>query len=163
MTQPTVIFFGPDGLGGPPKIFLRALLYSTSKRGQMVENMFVELYRGESTQTFNIWVYGEKQLVRGSGLYVGEEGVAHNHHFLLPKDGSNYDFLPGDYTVEVYAAFVNSKKPVLLFQTSVTLAHQQAAELKDKDAGVYFDWGPDSKTYHSHVDVYPMPDLPEHI
>jgi hypothetical protein len=43
MTQPTVIFFGPDGLGGTPKIFLRTLLYSTSKRGQMVENMFREI------------------------------------------------------------------------------------------------------------------------
>jgi hypothetical protein len=105
-------------------------------------------------------VYGEKQLVRGSGLYVGEAGVSHNHHFLLPKDGSNYEFLPGDYTIVVYAAFVNSKVPTPLFRTSVTLTHQQTAEIKDKDAGVYFDWGPDSKTYHPHVDEYPMPDSP---
>jgi len=163
MTQPTVIFFGHDGLGGVQKVFLRTLLYSTSKRGQMIENLFVKLHRGESVQTFNIWVYGENSLVRGSGLYIGEDGIAHNHHFLLPKDGSNYDFLPGDYTIEVYAAFVNRKKTALLFKTRVTLTPQQGAKLKEGDAGVYFDWGPDSKTYHSHVDIYPMPDWSKHI
>ena len=41
MTQPTVIFFGPDGGrrdGQNPrlKVFLRTLLYSTSRRGQTV-------------------------------------------------------------------------------------------------------------------------------
>jgi hypothetical protein len=57
MTRPTVIFFGPDG---PPrqadglKIFLRTLLYSTAKRAQIVEGMYVRLRRGESVQTFNI-------------------------------------------------------------------------------------------------------------
>jgi hypothetical protein len=45
MTQPTVIYFGPDGgrrdglLPGHPKVFFRALLYSTGKRGRVVENM----------------------------------------------------------------------------------------------------------------------------
>lgn len=29
MTQPTLVYFGPDGLGGGPKVFLRTLLYST--------------------------------------------------------------------------------------------------------------------------------------
>lgn len=42
MTQPTVIFFGTDGPARsseipPPKVFLRSLLYSTSKRGRIVE------------------------------------------------------------------------------------------------------------------------------
>ena len=42
MTQPTVVFFGPDGGrrdGQKPrlKVFLRTLLYSTSRRGQTVE------------------------------------------------------------------------------------------------------------------------------
>jgi hypothetical protein len=67
MTAPTVIFFGPDG--GPSedrklsaKVFLRTLLYSTSKRGRIVESMYVRLRRGESAQTFNIWVYGDTTL-----------------------------------------------------------------------------------------------------
>jgi hypothetical protein len=33
-------------------------------------------------------MYGDEKLVRGSGLFVGETGVAANHHFLAPRDGS---------------------------------------------------------------------------
>lgn len=61
MTQPTVVFFGPDG---PPrdgeqrrlKVFLRTLLFSTARRGQMIEIMHVSLQRAESRQNFSIWV-----------------------------------------------------------------------------------------------------------
>jgi len=55
MTQPTVVFFGPDGgraEGEKPrlKVFLRTLLYSTARRGQTVESMHVNLQRAESKQ-----------------------------------------------------------------------------------------------------------------
>jgi len=154
MTQPTVVFFGPDSLDQPDlsKVFLRALLYSTAKRGQIVESMFVKLRRGESLQTFNIWVYGEDSLSRGSGLYVGENGVACNHHFLLPEDGTRFDFLPGEYKVEVYASRTGSARPVLLRSIGgLVLSDQTARQLRDKESGVYFDWGPDSQRYHAHV------------
>src|SRR5712691_2041343 len=75
MTQPTLVFFGPDGPSGGPKVFLRTLLYSTAKRGQIVENMFLKLRRRESVQTVNVWVYGDGPLARGSGIFVGEAGV----------------------------------------------------------------------------------------
>ncbi|MGZ4037515.1 MAG: hypothetical protein ACXVPQ_06780, partial [Bacteroidia bacterium] len=71
MTRPTIIFFGPDGpKKNPDKVFIRTLLYSTSDRGQYIQNMFISLQRGESSQNFNVWVYGEKEFSRGSGLYV---------------------------------------------------------------------------------------------
>src|SRR3546814_13686885 len=83
-------------LGGP-------IMDATSKRGCVIERMYVRLKRGETTQNFNIWVYGEKQLSRGSGLFVPESGTAYNNHFLLPADGTNFQFLPGTYSVEVLA------------------------------------------------------------
>ena len=66
MTQPTVIYFGPDGsrFGIKPrhrKVFFFTLLYSTGKRGQIIENMFVSLRRGETRQNFNVWVYGDDE------------------------------------------------------------------------------------------------------
>ena len=103
ISQPTVIFFGPDGSHSrgdktASKIYLRTLLFSTSKRGRVVESMHVALSRNKSHQNFNIWVYGEREkLVRGSGLFVGETGIAANHHFLIPKDGSSFT-LPRDIT-----------------------------------------------------------------
>ena len=67
MTQPTVIFFGPDSERSS-KVFLRTLLVSTSKRGRVIESMHIALSRNETHQNFNIWVYGDDKLVRGSGV-----------------------------------------------------------------------------------------------
>jgi hypothetical protein len=60
-------FLGPDcgrrmGEKRPLKVFLRTLLFSTSKRGQTVESLHVKLQRGESRQSFSIWVYGDGPL-----------------------------------------------------------------------------------------------------
>ena len=106
MTQPTVIFFGPDNPRSRdepplPKVFLRTLLFATSKRGRIVESMHVSLSRNEAQQNFSIWVYGEERLVRGSGLFVGETGIAVNHHFLAPRDGSSFRFIEGRYRMDV--------------------------------------------------------------
>jgi hypothetical protein len=54
-------------------------------------------------------VYGEDSLARGSGLYVGENGVVCDHHFLLPDDGTKFDFLRGEYKLEVYASLVKNQ------------------------------------------------------
>ena len=158
MTQPTMVFFGYDP-DGSSKVVLRTLLYSTSKRNHIVEGMFAKLYRGESAQTFNIWAYRNGQLVRGSGVNVGPDGVVYYHHFLVPKDGTSYRFLSGDYTLEVYATLVNARLPLLLSRLHLTLSSAQATALEDKSAGVFFDWGPDSQTYCGHVDRRPTPGL----
>ncbi len=165
MTQPTVVFFGPDGgrsEGEKPrlKVFLRMLLYSTSRRGQTVESMHVSLQRAESKQNFSIWVYGDDRLARGSGIYVGPDGVACNHHFLLPEDGADFKLLPGQYLVRVHAKRVSDKEPLQLAQVSLTISESQAQELKNADAGIYFDWGPDQQAYHAHVEIKKPKPLP---
>lgn len=160
MTQPTIFFFGPDGTSGPPKIFLRTLLFSTAKKGRILENMYIRLQRGESIQNFNIWVYGEKEtLARGSGLFVAEEGISCNHHFLLPKDGTKYSFLPGEYNLEVFGSLLGDTQPILLFAQKLPLSKEYADEINSEKSGVYFDWGPDSKRYHSHLDKNPNKSL----
>jgi len=157
MTQPTVIWFGPDGgrrddKRCTSKIFLRTLLFATGKRGQIIEQMFLRLRRNESSQTFNIWVYGDDKMARGSGLHVSENGVSCNHHFLLPSDTKNFRFDPGNYELEVYAVVLGEQKAVNLFRVKLTVDTSQAIELLNNDAGLYFDWGPDSQSYQSHID-----------
>lgn len=119
MTQPTVIFFGPDsGRSNEaplPKVFLRSLLFATSKRGRVIESMYVALSRNESRQNFNIWVYGNEKLVRGSGLFVGETGVEANHHFLIPRDSNNFRFTEGRYRMDVFAKLLGDQDQSLLF------------------------------------------------
>jgi hypothetical protein len=165
MTQPTVVFFGPDGGradGEPPrlKVFLRTLLYSTARRGQTVESMHVNLRRAESTQNFSIWVYGDERLARGSGIHVGQEGVACNHHFLLPEDGTGFSLLSGQYTLTVFARRVADRSPRRLARLSLAISESQAKELQEDDAGIYFDWGPDQQAYHAHVKVRKPRPLP---
>ena len=153
MTRPTVIFFGPDGGGEKHnKIFIRTLLYSSSDRGQYIQNMFIRLQRGESVQNFNVWVYDDKGLVRGSGLFINKSGIACNHHFLLPKDGGNYPFLAGDYDLHVYVEAVN-ERPRKIFEQKLHLTKVQQDEMINKNGGTYFDWAPNTQNYFSHVDA----------
>lgn len=166
MTHPTVVFFGPDGgcrregESTRLKVYLRTLLYSTARRGQTVESMHVNVQRGESKQNFSIWVYGEDHLVRGSGLHVGPEGVACNHHFLLPEDGTGFPLLPGRYTVRVFAKRVLDREPRELARVVLPISDTQAKDLEQDDAGIYFDWGPDQQSYHAHIEVRKPRPLP---
>ena len=160
MTQPTMVYFGPDGsvgtVEGKPKVFLRCLLYSTGKRGRVAESMYARLRRGETSQAFNIWVHGDERLTRGSGLFVGQEGVATNHHFLLPEDGTAFEFLPGEYQLDVWAVFVNTTSPRHLCHLRLSVTQVHAEELRESGAGLYFDWGAEAKRYHGHVQKKPQ-------
>lgn len=156
MTQPTTIYFGADGgnrstMSLAPKVYLRTLLYSTAKRGNVISSLHVRLTRGETTQTFNIWVYGEEKLTRGSGLFVGEQGVVLNHHFMPPDDGTAFKFLPGSYTLELFAAQVDHPKPRLLWSVNLDLSQNLSGKMGSVLAGgTFFDWQPNSGSYHAH-------------
>jgi len=158
MTRPSSIYFGPDGgLNGDssPKVFLRTLLFCTSQRGQVLETMYVTLRRNETKQNFSIWVLGEEKLTRGSGLFVGEQGVVADHHFLLPKDMSAFQFLEGKYVVDVYGKILGVERSSLLFTQALVLGDSYAKQVGSGAKGVFFDWGPDSATYIPHLSERP--------
>ncbi len=153
MTQPTTIAFSTERAdkSDAPKVYLRTLLYSTAKRGNVISSLHLRLTRGETAQTFNIWVYGEKELSRGSGLFVGEQGVVLNHHFWPPNDGSTFKFLPGTYVIELFAAQVDHPKPKLLWTVNLDLPQQLFEQMESDPAGMlHFDWQPNSGSYHAH-------------
>jgi hypothetical protein len=153
MTRPTIIFFGPDGGGEQHnKVFIRTLLYNTSERGQYVQNMFIRLQKGESIQNFNVWVYDNIGLVRGSGLYINQSGIACNHHFLLPKDGLDYVFKAGEYILQVFVETVN-QKPKQIFEQRLSLTQSQQEMMTNKKAGIYFDWAPNTQNYFPSIDT----------
>jgi len=160
MTRPTVIFFGPDQpiddeTVGKPKVFLRFLLFSTAKRGAIIESMFVTLARNESRQSFNIWVYGEQKLVRGSGLFVPEAGFSANHHFLAPNDGHAFSFEPGRYRITVFANVLGRKQTLTLLSQDLEVSDAASGALKSGKCGLYFDWSPATGNYIAHVDQKP--------
>ena len=160
MTQPTVIFFGPDMPVGSDvphssKVYLRTLLFSTSKRGCIIESMYVSLRRNETSQHFNIWVYGEGELKRGSGLHVGETGVTFDHHFLPPTDANEFRFVEGTYVLKLYCKMLGANSAQCLFSQELVVTSEIARELGNPQAGIYFDWGSDSGRYEPHIDVRP--------
>jgi hypothetical protein len=116
--------------------------------------MHVAIARSETRQNFNIWVYGDDRLVRGSGLFVGETGIATNHHFLAPKDSAFY-FTEGRYRFDVYAKLVGDRGKTLLFSQTLEVSPELAIQLRGSDSGLYFDWGPDSSRYLPHIDKHP--------
>jgi len=155
MTPPTLIYFGADAgsrdtMSIAPKVYLRTLLYSSAKRGNVISSLYVRLTRGETMQTFNIWAYGEVgELMPGSGLFVGEQGVAFNHHFLPPADGTTFKFLPGTYLLEVFASQVDHPKPKLLWAATLELPQHLADKMqKELAGGLYYEWQPNSGKYH---------------
>ena len=157
MTRPTQIFFGydqprDDDTAAWPKVFLRTLLFATSKRGRVVENVYVKLTCEDITQSFNVWVYGERdQLVRGSGLFVGDTGVEAYHHFLAPKGDNPFNFISGTYRLDVDAHFLGSKTSKLLFSYSLDVSDVESSSIGERNSGLYFDWDPDKNRYTHHL------------
>ena len=163
MTQPTQIYFGPDGGfkrgEAPSKIYLRSMLYTTGKRGRVVENMFVRLHRGETRQNFNIWVYGDEHLGRGAGVFVPETGVVTNQHFVISPD-AKFEFTAGDYLLQIFATEARRNKMHLLFSVSLEISPIIYDKLRQPDHGLYFDWRPDSGRYLAQFRPPPRTEVP---
>jgi len=150
MTHPTIICLAFEGMGGEPKVFLRTLLYSSSKQGIIVESLFLKLLNNGLPQIFSVWAYGDKGLVRGSGLYVGEQGVEVYHHFIVPKTEKDYKFLPGWQTVEIYTVIKGKKKKLCSLQLEIT--QEMADTLSQGTLGIFFDWNPELNSYLAHTE-----------
>ena len=148
MTRPTVICFVLKNGGDNPKVFLRTLLYITSERGQYVQNMFIQLEKDGLIKNFNVWAYGDKGIVRGSGLFVDKTGFESYHHFLLPKTDTEYNFSPGEYIITVFVESVNNK-PKRIFEYTLRLNDSQPGD----NAAIYFDWDADKQNYYPHLDI----------
>lgn len=152
MTRPTTIFLGPDGGGTTiSKVFIRTLLYSTSDRGQYIENMYIRLraVKGKPNN-FVVWICGERDnLARGSGLFIDRKGIVADHHFLI--NDAQHRFGQGKYTLEVYAIAVGGR-PKRLFRQKIEITQQQMHSMRKRDAGIYYDWDPCMQNYLTRID-----------
>jgi hypothetical protein len=151
MSKPAFIAFCYDSQGqnSAAKIFIRSLLYSTGKRGQIVETMYVVVHHDGKKVTFNVWGYGDDKLSRGSGLFVPETGVSGNHHFNPPYGATPFRFHAGEYRLEIFATRPTSKKPLRLC-TVMLRAPASEASLEDYTA-IWFDWNPEISNYQASI------------
>jgi hypothetical protein len=149
MTQPVQIAFLYEN-GTNAKIFLRTLLYTTGKRGYVIEGLYLKVEQPDSTQTFAFWAYGEREaLVVAGGLRVTEEGVAYNHHFLKIS-GASY-FEEGEYQISVCARVAGKASPLRLGTFKVGLT-ESGATLLHLRRGALFTWNPETQGYDASFD-----------
>ena len=163
--QPTVIYFGPDNNPkSQDKVFLRTLLCVTGKRGHMIENMFARLRRGETQQNFNIWIYGDADLRRGSGLFIPDTGLATDHYISY--------FRRMAFPFSFYRAIMMLKSLLLNLATMLNCFTQSVIlkitpdlykNFKQPGYGLYFDWGPDAGRYFAHVRPPPRTEIPRFL
>ncbi len=156
MTKPTFVAFVVDGDEAAPKVFLRTLLFSTADPGKVVETMFVRMRNHKQETIYSFWSYDvDGRLVPGGGLFIGAQGIATNHHFVLAKSFKRVTFGPAELTVDVCARIVGEKRERLLYQLKTMLSADQAAALNGKDAGVFFERNPVSDEFHGEIRAAP--------
>jgi len=120
-TRPSLIALTYESRGKPQplaKIFLRTLLCSTGKRGRVIESLFLRVKDRARNEEFSFWGYGDKDLVRGSGLFVGENGIVTNHHFN-PISDMSYQFITGKYELELVAKIINRSHHLSLLKITL--------------------------------------------
>ncbi|HEY3026363.1 MAG TPA: hypothetical protein VGJ55_09465 [Pyrinomonadaceae bacterium] len=150
MTRPNIIGFAKDGF--TPKLFLRFLLHSTARRGNLVEDMYVILVKGSDKVTLSIWGYGDSQqsLVRGSGLFVGPAGVAVNHHFIARSESDSI-VEAGPCVIQVYASIAGKRRNQLLYSVELNIEDNHAREINSGNQGMLYDWDAESRQYYPQM------------
>ena len=134
------------------KVFLRSCLYSTSKRGIVVENLFLNVIHDGKSEEFSFWGYGEKDLSRGSGLFVGENGVVTNHHFNPLNANELYAFNPGIYKIELMAKLVGRKSLLCLSKISLEVPKGAFEEGVTDNIAIYYNWSPLEQKYIASIE-----------
>ena len=84
-------------------------------------------------------------------MFVGEAGIATNHHFLPPTDIRVFDFAAGDCELEVLGKVVGKDGTLLRSSISLSIDAHEAEQLRQQDHGIYFDWGPDTGRYQKKI------------
>jgi hypothetical protein len=123
-THPSFIAVRYDFVDAKPpqaKIFLRTLLFSTGKRGWVIESLFLRVREGARSEEFAFWGHGDKDLVRGSGLFVPENGVVTNHHFNPLRTAPVFLFSHGTYQLELVAQLVGRSQSISLWKLDIEL------------------------------------------
>ncbi len=135
------------------KIFLRTLLYSTSKRGQVIESLSLRVREGKRLTEFSFWGYGDKDLVRGSGIFVPDTGVATNHHFNPINLDMPFLFSGGTYSLELVAKRVGQKSLISLWSITLQVPAEPFANGPKEEAAIFYNWSLEQKRYVASIET----------
>ena len=156
ITQPSYIAFtydlvGPSGDVLLPKAFVRGMLYSTSMRSCIIENMYLIMKFRSDIRTLSVWGHGETNLLkRGSGLSVPSTGVVENHHFNPPENESSFRFAAGEYELHLFAEIVGRSRPTQLCKVELSVPEGVVEGQTDREFAIWFDRIPNEAKYHAY-------------
>jgi len=119
--------------------------------------MYVVLASEGRKESFILWGYGDQNLAVGGGIFVGEQGLVANHHFLNSPLNAPYQFKNGACRLEVFAKLIDRTKSLLLFSTDLFINEEQCAALSHPRNSIIFVLNPGDRTYSSYVDTKPVP------
>lgn len=154
-THPSFVGYRYDFVGKnvpQAKVFLRTLLFSTAKRGWVVESLFLRVSEGGRNEEFSFWEHGDKELVRGSGMFVPESGVVTNHHFTPFNTDTLFRFSQGTYNLELVAKLVGKDRLVSLWSIELDIPSGVFDTTIARDSTVFFSWSSEKKRYVSSVE-----------
>lgn len=134
------------------KIFFRALLFSTGKRGQVIESLFLRVREGSRQAEFSFWGFGDKDLIRGSGLFVPETGVATNHHFNPIDPETLFLFSEGSYSLELVAKVVGQENLVSLWSVKLEMPAGVFDSSISRESSVFYSWSPEQQRYVASIE-----------
>jgi len=137
------------------KVFVRTLLYSTGKRGHVVESLFLRVQEGGRQAEFSFWGYGDKDLIRGSGLFVPETGVVTNHHFNPTDFEHAFLFSAGTYSLELVAKLVGIKRLLPLWTVKIDMPNEALSPSIVHDTSVFYSWSPERDRYVASIENRP--------
>lgn len=159
-THPSLVALNYEGGPGDSmpiaKVFLRTLLYSTGKRGHVVESLFLRVSEGSRREVFSFWAYGERgNLVPGSGLSIPESGFAANHHFNPEHQDVLFRFSQGIYTLELVAKLIGQPTPVSLWSITLDVPAGPFSSQIERDTTIFFRWSLENQRYVATVERRP--------
>ncbi len=151
-TPPSIVFFGYDFSPDPvAKVFLRLLLFSSSRRLKRIESLYAEIEHAGVTETMSFWGYDAGNgLTPGSGLSVSHDGLAANHHFVRAQHSPDFEFLSGEYEIRVFAKEFGKASHSQLLKLKLELNEKLASTLKRRD-GVLFELDPATGHYFGNA------------
>lgn len=156
-THPTFVAIRYDFVGkkrAQAKIFFRSLLFSTGKRGRVVESLFLRVKEGSRTAEFSFWGRGDKDLIRGSGMFVPETGVVTNHHFNPVDSDLFFLFSGGAYSVELVAKISGRERLVSLWNITLEMpAGIFSSTSIARETAVFYSWSPEQRRYVPSVEA----------
>jgi hypothetical protein len=149
-THPSFVVIKYDFAGNPlaqAKVFFRSLMFSTGKRGLVVENLFLRVAEGTRQEEFSFWAHGDEKLTRGSGMFVPDTGVAINHHFTPTDSDTLFWFSAGRYSVELMATLVKRKHPVSLWKIVLEVPTGVFDTSIAVNKAIFYNWSPQTHSY----------------